>query len=79
MLVFALRAMAAELLPEKVQPWVPWTAVLLGTTGAFILFPALGTAEDWNRRMVPMGNLVLGFLLPLLLCAAEWMFRKKGK
>ena len=78
-LVFALRAMAAELLPEKALPWVPWAAVPLGTAGAFILFPALGTAEDWNRRMVPMGNLVLGFLLPLLLCAAEWMFWKKGK
>ena len=66
-LIFAVRAMAAQLLPEKALPWAPWGAVLLGTAGALILFPALGTAEMWNRRLVPMGNLILGFLLPALL------------
>lgn len=66
-LIFALRAMTAQILPEKVLPWVPWGAVLLGTAGALTLFPALGTAEMWNRRLVPAGNLALGFLLPALL------------
>lgn len=68
-LIFAVRAMAAQLLPEKALAWVPWGAVLLGTAGALTLFPALGTAEMWNRRLVPMGNLILGFLLPALLWA----------
>ena len=70
-LVFALRAMAARLLPERALPWVPWGAVLLGTAGALALFPALGTAELWNRRLVPAGNLILGLLLPALLWAGK--------
>ena len=36
-LVFALRAMADQLLPEKPRPWVPWGAVIIGTAGAFLL------------------------------------------
>lgn len=66
-LVFAVRAMAARLLPGKNLPWVPWGSVLLAAAGALTLFPALGTAETWNRRLVPMGNLALGLLLPALL------------
>jgi len=61
----------SRLLPEKALPWVPWGAVLLGTAGALALFPALGTAELWNRRLVPAGNLILGLLLPALLWAGK--------
>lgn len=71
-LIFAVRAVAARLLPEKALPWTPWGAVLLGTAGALTLFPTLGTAEMWNRRLVPIGNLILGFLLPALL----WVWGK---
>lgn len=71
-LVFAVRAMAAELLPEKNLGWIPWAAVLLGAAGALALFPDPGTAELWNRRLAPLGNLILGFLLPTLL----WMVGK---
>lgn len=78
-LVFALRAIAAELAPGKNLVWVPWAAVLAGTAGALILFPALGTAEMWNRRLVPAGNLILGLLLPALLWITEKLFRKKEK
>lgn len=78
-LVFALRAITAELLPSKALPWIPWAAVVLGTAGALVLFPATGTAELWNRRLVPAGNLALGFLLPTLLWMGERLFRRKGK
>ena len=78
-LIFAIRAMAAELLPKKALPWVPWAAVLLGAAGALTLFPALGTAEVWNRQIVPAVNLVLGFLLPALLWVGGWLFRRTGK
>ena len=78
-LVFALRAMTAELLPPKDLPWISWTAVVLGTAGALVLFPAAGTAELWNRRLVPAGNLALGVLLPALLWVGERLFRRKGK
>lgn len=70
-LVFAVRAMAARLLPGKNLPWVPWGSVLLAAAGALTLFPALGTAETWNRCLVPMGNLALGLLLPALLRAGQ--------
>ena len=78
-LVFALRAMTAELLPPKALPWISWTAVVLGTAGALVLFPAAGTAELWNRRLAPAGNLALGVLLPALLWVGERLFRRKGK
>lgn len=78
-LIFAVRAMAARLLPERSLGWVPWAAVLLGTAGALTLFPDLGTAELWNRRLVPLGNLILGFLLPALLWAGKQLLGGKRK
>lgn len=78
-LIFAIRAMARELLPEKGLKWIPWAAVLLGTAGALLLFPALGTGEEWNRRLVPIGNLCLGLLLPALLWTLRKFFPQKGK
>ena len=80
-LVFAIRAMAAELLPEKALPWVAWGAVPLAAAGALFLFPVLGRAEEWNRFLVPAGNLILGFGLPALLCLLEKIMgrvRKRG-
>lgn len=78
-LVFALRAMAGELLPEKNLSWVPWAAVLLGATGALFLLPDAGTVELWSRRLVPAGNLALGFLLPALLWTLERLLRGRSK
>ena len=75
-LVFALRAAAAELFPGKDLSRVPWGAVLLGTAGAILLFPDPWTAENWNRRLVPMGNLVLGFLLPALFWMTKGLSRR---
>lgn len=78
-LVFALRAIAAELIPEKGLNWVPWTAVLLSAAGALIFFPVLGSGEEWNNRLVPAGNLCLGLLLPAVLWLIERLFRRKVK
>lgn len=75
-LVFAIRYMAAEVLPQKALPWVPWGVVLLAAGGALFLFPKLGTAEELNVRLVPMGNVLLGFMLPLLLWLAERCIRQ---
>ena len=70
-LIFAARAIAAELVPEQAAKWVPWGAALLATAGALLLFSAPGAAETWNRKVVPAVNLLLGFLLPALL----WLFK----
>ncbi len=78
-LVFALRCIAAELLPEQARPWVPWGAVLLGAAGALFLFPELGTAEEWNLYLVPAGNILLGFILPILLWLAKSWTGRMGK
>lgn len=78
-LIFALRAMAAELLPKKTLGWVPWAAVLLSAAGALLLFPALGAGEEWNQRLVPAGNLFLGLVLPAALFLLKKLFRGKGK
>ena len=38
----------------------------MAAAGALALFPALGTAEEWNRRIVPAVNLALALLLARL-------------
>ncbi len=78
-LVFAVRAMAAELLPGWPPVWTAWAAVPLAAAGALFCFPALGTAEQLNRSLVPAGNLFLGLLLPALLLPAERIFRGQSK
>ena len=76
-LIFAVRAMTAELLPERAHKWVPWGAALLAAAGALILFSAPGAAERWNQRTVPAVNLLLGLLLPALLCLFKTLVRGK--
>lgn len=75
-LVFAVRAMAGELLPEQSCKWIPWGTVLLAAAGALILLPAPGAAEAYNRQLVPAVNLLLGFLLPALLRLFKTLIRK---
>ena len=75
-LIFAVRAMAAELLRSQARSWVPWGAALLAAAGALVLFPAPGAAEEWNRRIVPAINLLLGFLLPALLWLVKTLVQR---
>lgn len=78
-LVFALRAVTAELISPKRLGWVPWVAVLLSATGAVLLFPTLGAGEEWNRRLVPMGNLILGLVLPAALLLIKKLIQSKER
>ena len=71
-LIFAIRAISAELLPERARPCVPWAAVLLGAAAALVLFPAGESGEALSRQFVPAGNLVLGFFLP----AGLWIIKE---
>ena len=63
-LIFAMRAMGEHLFPQRVQGAIPWAAVLAAAAGALAL-PELGAARSWS--FVPVGNLILGILLPGLL------------
>lgn len=78
-LVFALRAVTAELISPKRLGWVPWAAVLLSAAGAVFLFPTLGTGEEWNHRLVPMGNLILGLILPAALLLIKKFVQSKER
>lgn len=78
-LVFALRAVTAELISPQRLGWVPWVAVLLSVTGAVLLFPTLGAGEEWNRRLVPMGNLILGLILPTALLLIKKLVQSKER
>ena len=78
-LVFALRAVTAELISPKRLGWVPWAAVLLSAAGAVLLFPTLGTGEEWNRRLAPMGNLILGLILPVALLLIKKLVQSKER
>ncbi|RKI68582.1 hypothetical protein D7V91_07190 [bacterium 1xD42-67] len=78
-LVFAVRAMAAEILPERALPWVPWGSVLLGTAGALALFSAPGRGELWTGQLVPGADLFLGLVLPGLLWIVERSRDRMGK
>lgn len=77
-LIFALRAMLAAWLPETVLRWTPWGLVLIGTVGAIFLFPTIGTAKEWNSWLVPMGNLILGAILPALLWLMGCVVKRGG-
>lgn len=76
-LVFAIRAMAAELGACGKGSWVPWGSVCLAATGALLLFPRLGTAREWGQYVVPLGNLVLGLAVPAALWLGGLMRGKK--
>lgn len=78
-LIFAVRAIAAELLPRKDLSWLPWGVTALAILAALFLFPDAMTVENWNRRLVPAGNLILGFLLPGILWAVERILRRRPK
>ena len=77
-LVFAIRIMTAEL-TGKERAWTPWAAVFLAAAGGLVLFPAPGAAEEWNRRLVPGWNLILGLVLPALLWLVGKAFTRRGK
>lgn len=74
-LVFAIRAMGEGLAPGKKLAWLPWASVLAAAAGALIMPLMSGFAEVLGRKIVPMGNLILGLAVPALL----WLLSKAGR
>lgn len=70
-LIFSIRVMGQVLLPEKAERWIPWTSVLLAAVGGLVFFPGSGAAQMLNETAVPVGNLLLGFVVPGFLCLAK--------
>ena len=54
-LIFALQAMAAQLLPEKALPWTPWAAVLLGRRGRWPSSPPWVLQRNGTAARSPRG------------------------
>jgi len=67
-LVFALREMTGAVFPKADVRAVGAAAVLAAAVLALAAFPAWGTAEDWNRTLVPAAGPALALLLPGGLC-----------
>lgn len=67
-LVFAIRIMAEELVPKKKSSPIAFAAVGLAVLGGLILFPR-EEIRDWlDGEILAVGNLILGAVLPGLLC-----------
>ncbi len=72
-LTFALREMAGAVLPGSGGRAAGAAAVLLGTALALGAFPAWGTAELWNREIVPRAAPVFALAGPGALCTLRWI------
>jgi hypothetical protein len=74
LLLFALRELVAALWPKVEARWAATVALLL----AVVLAALLGEqGEEWDRGVVPMGNLLLGLAVPLLVMV--WRLWKKRR
>lgn len=74
-LVFAVREMGKECLPQRVRNWTAEISVLLAGAGGLVLLSGNGVGAWLGERVIPAGNLVLGFVLPGVLCL---FYRRAG-
>lgn len=67
-LVFAVREMGKECLPQKVQDWIAGLSVLLAAAGGLLLLGGNGVGAWLGERVIPVGNLIFGAAVPGVLC-----------
>lgn len=77
LILFSQRAMGRELRKGEHTEVMATGAVLLAVVAALAAFPR-GEAERWSREIVPLGNLLLGVVVPAGVLAVG-MFRGKRK
>jgi len=76
LLLFAQRAVWRELWPRAREERVASVSLILAAALALAVF-SNNTAEEWGRRVIPAGNLLLGLILPLLLLFVRELFSEK--
>ena len=67
-LVFAVQEMGRASLPSNVQKWLPIASVVLAAMGGLVLLSKTGVGDMLGQQIIPLGNLVLGFAVPGVLC-----------
>ena len=77
-LVFAARSIGQELFPGKWRPWIPWCFVFVAAAGAITVLSGAGRGEYLSRTLVPVGNIILGAVIPCGLYLIQ-LARRKGK
>ena len=77
-LLFAIKAMALALAGPVWGKRAPWIGALLAFLGAVFLFPDDFAARDLDAWLVPAGQLLLAFLLPLAALLSRAIRKKKG-
>ncbi len=76
LLVFALRKMSVFLFPNvSEQRWA--AAWLIPAAAGAMIFLTGARAEEWNKELIPWGNLILGLILPGVILAVGSLFRRK--
>ncbi len=70
-LVFSIRAMGRELVPEGLRNCIPYLSVGLAALGGLVFAPGAGIIQLMGEKIVPAGNLILGAWVPLVLYV--WM------
>lgn len=77
LLTFAIRHMAGAVFGEKGERWAPVLAPVLAFAGGMLLFPDDFAAETLAETVVPLGNLILAFLIPALALCIGWLRERK--
>lgn len=67
LLLFAIREIQRELVPKMKERSTAVFCVCAAVVLALTVFEN-GAADEWNRTVVPVGNLLLGLAVPLPLC-----------
>lgn len=76
LLVFSCRAMAGSLLGRSAERYSPYIIVALALAGALFLFPDAFALTAFLDRWATAGNLLLGFVVPLLVFLLGKLRRK---
>ncbi|NCB62851.1 MAG: spore gernimation protein [Clostridia bacterium] len=71
LLIFALRAMTASVFGKQWEKWAPPISVILAFLGAVFLLPDGFAAENLASGAALLGNLLLGFAVPLLVLVVQ--------
>ena len=73
-LIFAVREMGKECLPQRMQNWTAGISVFLAAAGGLMLLGGNGVGTWLGERVIPAGNLILGTAVPGVLC----LLRRRG-
>ena len=75
MLLFGIRLAGREVFIKGEERWLPAVGMLLSLVLAFCFFTGRSSGE-WNRTWVPVGNLVFGLIVPVIMVGRKRLCKK---